>query len=225
MSNGLTDEAIAAYAATLASYEARYQHSIDRLIPFRDERSYGMDRALVAAGRMFGIGKRPTRKLVKSAFDRMGRPNASIWAYLDEVRKQRALEAVPTVDHLCGWVYTARLEQYPHIFKIGITSDPDRRVRELQYEARTPVRMGNVEVGSYFEESYRLLCLGRLQVLGEWFFDPHLPIKAMPEFLCHGHSLEQWQRAFEASMNDVEDGHHPIGALANVYVGMLGKGA
>lgn len=217
----LSDEAIRAYAATLESYEARHRHSIARLIPFRDERSYGMDRALVAAGRLFGIGKRLTRSRVQNAYRSAKRPQDHWLAEIEHSRAVSAIRSVPTVEHLCGLVYTARLADYPHIFKVGITSNIDRRCRELQSQARTAVVIDNVQVGSYFEESFRLLALGRLQIAGEWFFDPELPIKAMPEFLCHGRPLEQWQRAFDASMNDAKVGANPIGALGNVYVEIL----
>jgi len=220
----LSDEAIRAYAATLTSYEARHQHSIVRLMPFRDERSYGMDRALVAAGRLFGITKRHTRKRVQNAYRMLGVPPRAWMAGMMEDRAASAVADVPDVTHLCGWVYTARLADYPHIFKIGITSDPERRLRELQYQARTAVAMERVTVGTYFEEAYRLLVLGRLQIVGEWFFDPDLPIKAMPEFLAHGRPLEQWQRAFDASMKDAAAGHNPVGALGNIYVEILSKG-
>jgi hypothetical protein len=211
MSNGISDEAIAAYAATLVSYEARAAHSLDRLIPFREFRTYGMDRALVAAGRMFGIGKRPTRRLVKSR----ARNYKFVTSYAD-----RAMMIVPSVEQFCGYVYSARMVDYPHIIKIGFSRQPEIREKQLSYEAKSPVRMETVELGTLFEEAYRLLVSGRQQINSEWYFDPSLPVTSMPDFLSAGYPLEYWQRAAERSAT----GSHSraIGAHAEIYLEIIG---
>jgi hypothetical protein len=64
-------------------------------------------------------------------------------------RKASALEAVPSVVDQCGYVYRARLSHYPHIFKIGFSVNPERRLKELFREAGTAVEMESVELGTW----------------------------------------------------------------------------
>jgi hypothetical protein len=206
------DNTVAAYAAQLMPYEARVAHTLERLVPFSEHRTYGMDRALVAAGRMFGVGRRETRRLVS----RLARGSMPMG-------RDRYMAAVPTVEQFCGYVYTARLVDHPHIIKIGFSTQPAIREKQLGYAAKTRVEMEAVVPGTLFEEAYRLLVMGRHQINSEWFFAPGMPVTSMPEFLSAGYSLGHWQRAAEAAAN----GSHQraIGAHAHIYLEILRQAA
>jgi len=172
---------------------------------------------------MFGVGKRKMRAWVKTNANMVKCPRLYSGPFWEESRKDREsriIGAVPSVREFCGYVYRARLTHYPHIFKIGFTTNPDRRLKELNYLAKTEVEMEDIEVGTYFEEAYRLLRFGRLQIREEWFFDPSLPVNSMPNFLGSGASLEQWQRAAARNYHR-GPGQDPIGATAEIYLEIL----
>lgn len=91
---------------------------------------------------------------------------------------------VPALEpwHL-GHVYFARLADKPHVLKVGFTRRLHDRIEDIESKCR--VRFGDVvtRVGTMSDEAWWHHHLKETCISGEWFFDPEMSERTLPDFL------------------------------------------
>jgi hypothetical protein len=119
------------------------------------------------------------------------------FAQLDElgyegaVAKSRTiLGKVPfSVDPLEAWhvghVYFARVSSHPHVLKIGFSRRVRDRLEDVASKSRTnlEIRPQHIKVGTMADERWWHDHWKAVRIEGEWFFDPHMADRTLPDFL------------------------------------------
>jgi hypothetical protein len=181
------------------------------LIPFAEARGYLVDRALVSCGRFFGVGRRRMRALVQRV-ERFGRSRA--------IEGRTLADIIPLSDYAEpeGFVYLARCDLYPHIVKVGWTSQPGRRVIGLAREAGTPVTIESLRPGTLGDETLAMLKRGADHITVEWFVDRSRPFGGLPPFMAKIESDQRlWLAALERVRRAAAKGDIGMGAHATLY--------
>jgi hypothetical protein len=171
----------------LATYGDRVRYLMPDLARFADDRGYVIDRAFIAA-----------RKYIEKGTQRRMRGMARNYArgmygrtWMQE-SMARPMSALP--DDEFGFVYTARVVGFPYLIKRGITTDLVRRQKDLSRQIGSAVEIEDCLPGTYFDEAMSFVRDRANHIVGEWFFDPSLPIGEMPEFFAH-YGISDWQMA------------------------------
>lgn len=170
-------------AAYLDDIEGRWAYSIGRADQLPYVPTYGWRRVASACVDLWGM----TPKFWRRYF-RVGGP-----ANLIELVSRN----LPDAHDCCGYVYLARLPDFPHILKVGFTKNPEDRQKRLAYLIGSPVDFEQVAVGTLFDEALNLLIRERDSIeIGEWFFDRSRQFAGMPPSLKGRWHDDEWAAAF-----------------------------
>lgn len=180
-------DAVAQRQSELATYGDRVRYLARNLAVYHDDRGLAVDRAFIAARRYLPGGTQ--RRLRRVAREHWNGVSAAYWQM---PLMKRALPPLP--DDEFGFVYEARLVEFPHIIKRGISTDVARRERELSRWIKTPVRVTSHRFGTYFDEAMSFVNDRANHIIGEWFFDPAIPIGDMPAYF-NKFSVPDWKAA------------------------------
>lgn len=181
------------------------------LIPFGSARGYLIDRALVSCGRFFGVGKRRMRKLVQRV-ESFGQRR------FDDGRTLADLLPISDYSEPDGFVYLARCDLFPHIVKVGWTSQPNRRATGLSSEAGTPVTLESVRPGTLADETIDMLSRRADHISVEWFVDRSKPFDGLPPFMAKIETDPQrWMLALDRVRFAAARGEIMMGAHATLY--------
>ena len=98
----------------------------------------------------------------------------------------------PSLDHL-GFVYTARVRAFPHIIKIGFSTRPEKRMRELEYVFGQSFDLEETRVGTPLDEVRAHIAAGRRYIKREFVFDPScadINPARIPDFILSSAELD-----------------------------------
>lgn len=82
-----------------------------------------------------------------------------------------------------GHVYFARVETHPHVLKIGFSRRVRDRLEDVAGKAKAKLACSAVRVGTLADEHWWHRELKVHRISGEWFFDPAMPARTLPDFL------------------------------------------
>jgi hypothetical protein len=87
-----------------------------------------------------------------------------------------------------GHLYFARVRSHPHVVKIGFSRRLHDRFDDIASKAKVKLYMapGEVRAGTLADEHWWHRDWGKFRISGEWFFDPHMSERTLPNFLA-GH--------------------------------------
>jgi len=91
-----------------------------------------------------------------------------------------------------GHVYFARVVSHPHIVKIGFSRRVRSRLDDIESKAKTKIemRLGEIRVGTLADEHWWHRNWRNFRIEGEWFFDPHMSNRTLPDFLAENAKKE-----------------------------------
>jgi hypothetical protein len=201
---------------------ARYRFIMTTLRGRHRDRGYVLDRAFSAGGRLLGYGHGDLRYKLRLS-ERFS--NIEDWfehtAWMMPGRLNVMPPCIPTADK--GDVYLARLTDYPHIVKVGISVDLDRRMKQLTRQTGCHHEVESYRAGCYFDEAVQFIRRLPHNIWSEWFIDPSFGSSDLPEFLARGHAQHLWSSAIGAltTVGSAPYGASTPNALELVYSRML----
>lgn len=142
-----------------------------------------------ALSRLTGISK-PSVHLRVGQIIRMGFEGAI--AFGREFDSRRVTDILPDyhsaapLSHWCiGHVYLARVKSHPHVLKIGFSRRVRDRLEDISSKTRAKlvVPERHLKVGTQADEYWWHKHWAETQIEGEWFFDPSMPDRSLPDFL------------------------------------------
>lgn len=85
-----------------------------------------------------------------------------------------------------GHLYFARVDSHPHVVKIGFSRRVHDRFEDIASKCKTKLSMrpGEIRVGTLADEHWWHKNWSDHRISGEWFFDPHMPDRTLPNFLA-----------------------------------------
>jgi hypothetical protein len=85
----------------------------------------------------------------------------------------------------CGHVYFARIENYPHVLKVGFSRRVGERLDDIasKHKVKLIVPPRHLKVGTQADEHRWHKDWAQYQIEGEWFFDPRSTDRSLPPFL------------------------------------------
>ena len=84
-----------------------------------------------------------------------------------------------------GHVYFARIRTHPHVVKIGFSRRVRDRLDDIQSKTKSGLMIAEVglEVGTLLDEHKWHRTQAANRITGEWFFDPSMADRTLPDFL------------------------------------------
>jgi hypothetical protein len=84
-----------------------------------------------------------------------------------------------------GHLYYARVESHPHVVKIGFSRRLHERFEDIESKVKTKLFMhrGGAKPGTLADEHWWHAAWSRHNISGEWFFDPRMTDRTLPDFL------------------------------------------
>jgi hypothetical protein len=153
-------------AASIADRDARHEHCLGRLVDFDRHAPLAIERARTAAGSLLGCNS-DTVIHRAAMWKRHGGLAGAIHA-LDWMAGP--VWPVPVIaSGLVGQVYAMAASDFPGIFKVGFSTDPERRRAELQSRHRIALRLLVTAPGTRVDESLVHFDLRRFALANEWF--------------------------------------------------------
>ncbi|EJN04272.1 GIY-YIG nuclease family protein [Phyllobacterium sp. YR531] len=91
-----------------------------------------------------------------------------------------------------GHIYFARVQSHPHVLKIGFSRRVADRLAEIESKCKTSVYVSphGLKVGTLADEHWWHKNWNDFRISGEWFFDPHMSERTLPDFLADTHVSE-----------------------------------
>lgn len=131
-----------------------------------------------AIGRIMNHGYDGAVEFVQGLFDRH---NGCIPSF----HPDRYFDAGPMQAWHVGHLYFARVISHPHVVKIGFSRRVRDRLADIESKSKTKIEMrpGHIRAGTLADEHWWHKNWGNHRISGEWFFDPHMPDRTLPDFL------------------------------------------
>jgi hypothetical protein len=84
-----------------------------------------------------------------------------------------------------GHVYIARVTTHPHVVKIGFSRRVRDRLEDVESKHHTSLTVpaSHLKVGTMLDEHWWHNNWRKTRISGEWFFDPHMADRTLPDFL------------------------------------------
>jgi hypothetical protein len=100
-----------------------------------------------------------------------------------------------------GHVYFARLEDHPHVVKVGFSRRVRERLEDIESKckSRLVVNPKELRVGTMADEHWWHRNWKASHISGEWFFDPFTTERSLPAFLIETPSGAEAGRAVRSS--------------------------
>ena len=160
-------ERIEADIKDLNSKRTRLEYVLNPLAEIGVFSTVAADRAATAGGRLLGIQNDMVRHRAKMV-RRRGSVEAAL-AWLEEWMVGGAWNVPVLAPDLIGFVYAAEAIDFPGIIKVGFSRDPERRLKDLQYQHRIRLNLVQAGVGTEFDEHLIQHRMARWSLANEWF--------------------------------------------------------
>lgn len=187
----ISDTAIAeetrAFAASIEECRSRWLYCLSRAtfketyrgktcIRFNERTFPICDKILGATG---SLSAYRLPRLQKMGFDAAERHYASIGG------EKPYFRVGPFQHWNVGHVYFARVESFPHVVKIGFSRRVRERLNDIEVanKVRLFIRPGELKVGTMADEHWWHRDWRKHRIIGEWFFDPFIAERSLPDFL------------------------------------------
>ncbi len=196
----------------------RLHYAFGRLLPFTDDRGYIACRAFIAAGRLINCGQRKARREARSIVRARG-----FDGYFERIACSRVL-TLPDVGPLdrdqFGYVYLARLRDFPFVLKVGFSADPVERMKSLRYQTGCVHELEQFAPGTLLDEAIEFIRRRADHINNEWFLDPTMKMAELPAFLGYGASRGAWEHAIGQNRAAVAAGSQRVtmDGLSRVYL-------
>lgn len=190
---GLVAE-VNAFAKSIEPLVSRWKYAHRVAYYEHHSEKYGLSRcinlkAVKPLARLLGVSEASV-KLRLSLIDSKGIEGALEYGAAQDAKRYRAefppfFHVGPLNAWCIGHVYLARVESHPHVLKVGFS----RRVRDRLEDIASKHKIGllvpekHLKVGTQADEHWWHKNWARFHIEGEWFFDPHLSERALPDFL------------------------------------------
>jgi len=184
-------ESAAAFAEKIAPARVRWQYCFERASYKRKERTTGEVKVFLNA-RTFPVVDRLTGCYSGGAGYRLGQikrrgmDGALAWdAEQRRVVTQPFFHVGPMQAWHVGHLYFARVVSHPHVVKIGFSRRVRDRFDDIESKVKSKIEMhpGEIRVGTLADEHWWHKNWSDHRISGEWFFDPHMKDRSLPEFL------------------------------------------
>lgn len=146
--------------------DARHQYALGRLVKWGDCYIPPISRARSAAGRILGCSSDTVKHRANVWRKRGSYEAARAWAV--DLRGQ-PWSVCDLPDDCVGHLYVLSCPDYPGLFKIGFSRDPESRRRALASQYKTPLVLEHSQVGTWLDEHLAHLSLLPFQMANEWF--------------------------------------------------------
>lgn len=219
---GNLSEQVRAYVRQIEGIEDRLRYCFSDMIDYREDRGYYASRAFISAGRLIGRGQRATRRLARE-IERVGSIDRLIakWERIPAVKPQFPSLGIDEF----GFVYLARLRDFPSIVKVGFSQDPHRRMKSLKSQTGEVHVLEHFEPGTKLSEAKEFLRRRNDGLWTEWFADPGYELGHIPPFLSMGFTDSDWRRAVEANRNDTSGHPNTMCAIDRIYLQLISEAA
>lgn len=183
-------ESIAAFAEKITPARARWAYCFSKASYIDDSPRFGRRvvlsaRTLPVCDRIAG-GRNGGAKFRLEKIRKLGLDGAFEWdANYDHIATKPWFWVGPMQAWNVGHLYFARVVSHPHVVKIGFS----RRVRERFEDIETKVKAklvtcaDDICAGTLADEHWWHNNWSKTNISGEWFFDPHMTDRSLPEFL------------------------------------------
>lgn len=163
----------------------RLETLVEQLMPIAQSREMFPTRAFVAGAYLLGCSPDYLRAVCGGAQRR-----GSFAAYLEWRSRPPALppmrEPGPLPEDAYGHVYFARVQEFPHVIKIGFSRNPESRMKQLQRETGQAHLVEKTLPGTKVDEAIAHIAFFKTHIVREWFFDPKQDDRTPPPFLPPG---------------------------------------
>ena len=186
-------ESVAAFAEKITPAKERWQYCFDRA-SYKSRHRITGEPTVYLNERTFPVVDRITGCLRGGAGYRLGKikrlgvEGAIAWdeGYNHVVTKP-LLHVGPMQAWHVGHLYFARVDSHPHVVKIGFSRRVRDRFEDIESKCKTKLSMrhGEIRVGTMADEHWWHKNWGSHRIEGEWFFDPHMSDRTLPDFLAH----------------------------------------
>lgn len=180
-------ENAAAFAATITPAKERWEYCAARAT-YESRLGYGIcvnDRTIPVVARILGTSagraKLNLQRLRRKSFED-ARAEANAFAF--ELIGDRFAVGPMQAWHV-GHLYFARVVSHPHVVKIGFSRRVRARLDDIESKVKSKIEMrpGEIRVGTLADEHWWHKNWSDHRISGEWFFDPHMSDRSLPDFL------------------------------------------
>ncbi len=192
--NQLADS-VAAFAEKITPAKARWAYCADRSTYIYHNKKYGSGpvlnlRTMPVCARILGIDASAARFRLGYIL-RYGLDGAWSWGEDRDKQPNRAgwkptFFVGPMQAWHVGHLYFARVISHPHVVKIGFSRRVRDRLEDIESKVKSKVEMrpGEIRVGTLADEHWWHRNWDGLRISGEWFFDPRMTERTLPDFLA-----------------------------------------
>lgn len=184
-------ESAAAFAEKITPAKARWQYCFDRA-SYKSRHRITGEPTVYLNDRTFPVVDRITGCIRGGAgyrlgkIKRLGLEGAIAW---DEGYKHIVTKPLLHVGPMQAWnvghLYFARCVDHPHVVKIGFSRRVRARLDDIESKTKSKIEMrpGEIRVGTLADEHWWHKNWSDYRISGEWFFDPHMSDRSLPDFL------------------------------------------
>lgn len=183
-------ESAAAFAEKITPAKERWEYCFARAAFTSHHPRYGTrrcvnSRTIPVAARILGVSD----SRVKLIFPRISR--LGLEAAMEEASANPSVvfgdrfAVGPLQAWHIGHLYFARVDSHPHVVKIGFSRRVRDRFEDIESKCKTKLSMrpGEIRVGTLADEHWWHKNWSDHRISGEWFFDPHMSDRSLPDFL------------------------------------------
>lgn len=172
------------FAASHVEAKPRWLYAHSRVKRYADNGRITFDRVCAPLARYLGVRSPTLRYALRNIHDH-GYEGA-----LDRLSPYPVLldlfKVGPIRPWMVGHVYFARVEDFPHVVKVGFSRRVLERLEDIEsrVKAKLFVGGGQLRVGTMADEYWWQREWRATHISGEWFFDPFDTDRTLPPFLA-----------------------------------------
>lgn len=179
----LADE-IAAFAEKITPANARWEYALESC---RTRDGHFVVKSFPALARLISGSIAPASVGFRlDQIQRYGSVDAARTAFFARPHRSRSAEPYavgPIEPWQIGHVYFARVKAMPHIVKVGFSRRVRDRIEDIESKSRAHLDVFATIVGTAADEQWWHHDWRKLNITGEWFFEPKSTDRTLPAFL------------------------------------------
>lgn len=180
--------------------KARVAHCLPVVAELMGDTSKGYIRQRVIGSSIMFLGI-PRRRLIRYAlnYHHHAKSPAQYFDWVGGENGPRCPRINLMALHHVGFVYRARLQDFPWMEKIGFSRDPYARVKSLSAQTGMTHVLEDFVDGCFFDEARSFLVRRRDHFFQEWFLDPERSFGGVPPYFGDNIPIQHWRSAVARS--------------------------